>query len=83
MYTKEEDNVIEKKICYFDGKSVAVIETEVKSFKVIDNKIIYSVETSSSEEKLDEYITGEDLYVVEKDDLNEKPNPPAMLGRME
>ena len=70
LYTKEEDDGIEKKICYFDGKSIAVIATEVESFKVCDNAIIYSVETSSSEEKLDEYITGEDLYVVEKDDLN-------------
>lgn len=70
LYTKEEDDGIEKKICYFDGKSASVMATEVESFKVFDNEVIYSVETSSSEEKLDEYITGEDLYVVEKGDLN-------------
>lgn len=70
LYTKEEDDGIEKKICYFDGKSASVMAIEVESFKVFDNEVIYSVETSSSEEKLDEYITGEDLYVVEKDDLN-------------
>lgn len=69
LYTKENDN-LKKSIYYFDKKTTSVVATEVKNLKICDNLIIYSMDTSSSEPQLDDYVTGQDLYLIEKDDLN-------------